>query len=310
MAALTPSPTVPDRLDPATFAFVNSLANAKPIFTLAPEAARNVLAGAQKSVSVKLAPVRSEDRVLDVQPQAKVRSLPLDGERLQQVRIGDDPRPCLHPQRHRLARDEKEQAGSRVLQDVGEAVGQAVAPPVGQQQRPVVEDAHEPGRVAAGRDIGVAIGPARAEEEEWRALDQCPATNVEGGQVDLLCDHVGTAVPQVTAGKIKPFAVTTKERVPLAPTVPTAEEAGLKGFELGAWYGMYVSAGTPKPVVDTLAAALQRSLQSPQVIQRFADLGTEPVATERATPAALQQHLEAEIARWHPIIEAAGVYAD
>jgi acetyl esterase len=71
MAALTPSPAVPDRLDPATFAFVNSLADAKPIFTLAPEAARNVLAGAQKSVSIKLAPARSEDRVLDVGPKGR-----------------------------------------------------------------------------------------------------------------------------------------------------------------------------------------------------------------------------------------------
>ena len=135
-------------------------------------------------------------------------------------------------------------------------------------------------------------------------------TDLLGGQVDLLCDHVSTAVPQVQAGKVKPYVVTTKERVSSLPDVPTADEAGLKGFALGVWYGIYVPKGAAKPIVDKLVAVLQRALQDPQVIQRFADLGTAPVAVERATPTALQEHLVAEIARWHPIIEAAGVYAE
>jgi tripartite-type tricarboxylate transporter receptor subunit TctC len=135
-------------------------------------------------------------------------------------------------------------------------------------------------------------------------------TDLLGGQVDLLCDHVSTAVPQVKAGKVKPYVVTTKERVPSAPDVPTADAAGLKGFELGVWYGLYAPKGTEQPVVDKLVAVLQQSLQDPQVIQRFADLGTAPVAVQRATPQALQEQLLAEIARWQPIIEAAGVYAE
>ena len=105
-------------------------------------------------------------------------------------------------------------------------------------------------------------------------------TDLLGGQVNLLCDHVSTAVPQVKAGKIKPYVVTTKERVPSLPDVPTADEAGLKGFELGVWYGLYAPKGTEKPVIDKLVAVVQRSLQDPQVIQRFAsNLGTAPVAT-------------------------------
>jgi len=77
-----------------------------------------------------------------------------------------------------------------------------------------------------------------------------------------------------------------------------------------AWHGLYAPKGTPKEVVDELAAALQAALKDPKVVERFADLGTEPVAQDRATPAALDQHLQAELARWQPIIEAAGVYAD
>jgi tripartite-type tricarboxylate transporter receptor subunit TctC len=135
-------------------------------------------------------------------------------------------------------------------------------------------------------------------------------TDLLGGQVDLLCDHVSTAAPQIKAGKIKPYAVTTLERVPSLPDVPTADEAKLKGFQLSVWYGLYAPKGTERPVVDKLVTVLQQSLQDPQVVQRFADLGTAPVAAERATPKALQEHLTAELARWHPIIEAAGVYAE
>jgi tripartite-type tricarboxylate transporter receptor subunit TctC len=135
-------------------------------------------------------------------------------------------------------------------------------------------------------------------------------TDLLGGQVDLLCDHVSTAAPQIQAGKIKPYVVTTLERVPSLPDVPTADEAGLKGFQLSVWYGLYAPKGTDEAVVDKLVGVLQQSLQDPQVTQRFADLGTAPVAAERATPKALQDHLKAELARWRPIIEAAGVYAE
>ncbi len=135
-------------------------------------------------------------------------------------------------------------------------------------------------------------------------------TDLLGGQVDVMCDQTTNTSGQIRSGKIKAYAVTTKEPVASLPDLPTLDSAGLPGFEVAVWHGLYAPAGTPPEVVDKLAAALQGALQDPKVIERFADLGTEPVAQERATPAALNTHLQAEIAKWKPIIEAAGVYAD
>jgi tripartite-type tricarboxylate transporter receptor subunit TctC len=88
------------------------------------------------------------------------------------------------------------------------------------------------------------------------------------------------------------------------------DEAGLKGFEVAVWHGLYAPKGTPKPVVESLTKALQAALKDATVKKRFADLGTEPVAHERATPEALRAQLKSEIDRWSPIIKKAGVYAD
>ena len=135
-------------------------------------------------------------------------------------------------------------------------------------------------------------------------------TDLLGGQVDMMCDQTTNTVPQIESGKIKGYAVTTPERLPVLPSLPTLDESGLKGFDMTVWHGMYAPAGTPKEILDKLSGALQVALADPKVIERFAQLGTVPVAAEEATPAALDQHLAAEIERWKPIIEAAGVYAD
>jgi putative tricarboxylic transport membrane protein len=138
-----------------------------------------------------------------------------------------------------------------------------------------------------------------------------PAMNdLLGGQVDFMCDQTTNTTSQIKAGKIKVYGVTTNKRVPSLPDVPTMDEAGLKGFEVSVWHGLYAPKGTPKLVIDKLTKALQDALKDSTVKQRFADLGTEPVALNRATPAALSAHLKAEIDRWSPIIKKAGVYAD
>ena len=131
-----------------------------------------------------------------------------------------------------------------------------------------------------------------------------------GGQVDFSCDQTTNTTSQIKADKIKVYAVTTKKRLPSLPKIPTVDEAGLPGFEVSVWHGLYASKGTPKPVIDTLTKALQVALKDATVKQRFADLGTEPVTENRATPQALRSHLKAEIERWSPIIKAAGVYAE
>jgi tripartite-type tricarboxylate transporter receptor subunit TctC len=88
------------------------------------------------------------------------------------------------------------------------------------------------------------------------------------------------------------------------------EEAGLKGFEVSIWHAFYAPRGTPKPIIEKLTKALQVALKDSMIKQRFADLGTEPVSEDRATPDALRKHLKAETDKWGPILKKAGVYAD
>src|SRR5689334_16713622 len=138
-----------------------------------------------------------------------------------------------------------------------------------------------------------------------------PAMNdLLGGQVTFMCDQTTNTTSQIKSGKVKAYGVTTKHRLASMPDLPTLNEAGLPGFEVAVWHGMYAPKGTPKPIIDTLASALQTALKDPNVKQRFADLGTEPVAEKRATPEALRAHVKSEIERWSPIIAKAGVYAD
>ncbi len=138
-----------------------------------------------------------------------------------------------------------------------------------------------------------------------------PAMNdLLGGQIDLMCDQTTNTTGQIKGGKIKAYAVTTKTKVPALPDLPTMDSSGLPGFEVAVWHGVYAPKGTPKPVVDKLAGALQAALKDPLVVTRFAELGTEPVPQDKATPAALGAHLKAEIAKWAPVIKAAGEYAD
>jgi tripartite-type tricarboxylate transporter receptor subunit TctC len=131
-----------------------------------------------------------------------------------------------------------------------------------------------------------------------------------GGQIDFTCDQTTNTTSQIKADKVKVYGVTTLKRLSSMPNIPTIDEGGLKGFEVTVWHALYAPKGTPKPIIDILTKALQAALKDKIVIQRFADLGTEPVAEKRATPDALRAHLKAEIDKWSPIIKKAGVYAD
>ena len=131
-----------------------------------------------------------------------------------------------------------------------------------------------------------------------------------GGQIDLTCDQTTNTTSHIRAGKIKAYGVTTMKRIPALKELPTLNEAGLPNFEVTAWHGIYLPKGTPKPIIDRLAKALQVALKDPAVIQRFADLGTEPATPEEATPQALRAKLKSEVDRWTPIIKKAGAYAE
>jgi tripartite-type tricarboxylate transporter receptor subunit TctC len=131
-----------------------------------------------------------------------------------------------------------------------------------------------------------------------------------GKQVDLLCDQSTNTTQHINAGTVKAYGVTSKTRLPTLPNLPTLDEAGLKGFQVGVWNGVYAPKGTPKPVIDKLAAAVQQALKDPDFRKRMADLGSTVFAQEQSTPAALAAQLKSEIARWTPVIQAAGIYAD
>jgi tripartite-type tricarboxylate transporter receptor subunit TctC len=134
-------------------------------------------------------------------------------------------------------------------------------------------------------------------------------TDLIGGQVDLLCDQTTNTTNQIKSGEIKAYATTSEERLPTLPDVPTAKEQGLD-IEVAVWHGLYAPKGTPKAIVERLAASLQKALQDETVKSRFASLGTAPVPLDQAQPAALEAKLKGEIDRWRPVIQAAGQYAD
>ncbi len=138
-----------------------------------------------------------------------------------------------------------------------------------------------------------------------------PAMNdLLGGQVDFMCDQTTNATSHIKAGKVRVYGVTTKKRIGSMPNVPTMSEAGLPNFTITVWHALYAPKGTPKPIIAKLSKALQEALKNPVLKQRYADLGSEPVAQNRATPEALRAHLKAEIDKWGPIIKKAGVFAD
>ncbi len=131
-----------------------------------------------------------------------------------------------------------------------------------------------------------------------------------GKQIDMACDQATNTTGPILGKQIKAYAVTTKSRLKTLADIPTADEAGLKGFELNIWHGIFAPKGTPPAVVQKLSAALKTALKEPDVIKRFNDISTTPVPENRATPDAAQNTLVSEIDRWSPIIKAAGQYAD
>jgi len=138
-----------------------------------------------------------------------------------------------------------------------------------------------------------------------------PAMNaLLGGQVDILCDQTTQTIPQIKAGNVKFYGVTTKNRIKALPDAPTLNEQGLKDFEVLVWHGIYAPKGTPKPILDKMNAAVRAALKDPDVMKRMADLGAEIAPDSKLTPDGLQTWLKSEIDKWGPVIKASGTFAD
>jgi len=137
-------------------------------------------------------------------------------------------------------------------------------------------------------------------------------TDLLGGQVDIMCDQTTNTTSQIESGKVKAFAVTTTKRLttPTLAKLPTLDEAGLKGFNVSIWHGMYAPKGTPKPVLDKINTALKTALKDPEFDKREEALGAVVVTDARVNPAEHKKFVEAEINKWAPAIKAAGQYAD
>jgi tripartite-type tricarboxylate transporter receptor subunit TctC len=137
-------------------------------------------------------------------------------------------------------------------------------------------------------------------------------TDLIGGQIDLLCDQTTNTTPQIQAGKVKAFAVTTPKRLalPMLKDLPTLDEAGLKNFQVTIWHGLYAPKGTPAPVLKKLNDAVKAAMKDPGFIKREEALGAVITTDNRTEPAEHKKFVSAEIAKWGPIIKAAGVYAD
>jgi tripartite-type tricarboxylate transporter receptor subunit TctC len=131
-----------------------------------------------------------------------------------------------------------------------------------------------------------------------------------GKQVDFLCDQTTNTSGQIKAGSVKAYAVTSAKRVPTLPDLPTMQEGGLKGFEVGIWHGVYAPKGTPKAAIDKLVAAMQDASKDRGFRTRMSELGATVYPVEQINPAALASHLKSEIEKWGPVIKKAGIYAD
>lgn len=137
-------------------------------------------------------------------------------------------------------------------------------------------------------------------------------TDLIGGQVDLMCDQTTNTTTQIEGKKVKAFGVTTAKRLntPVLKDLPTLDESGVKNFQVTIWHGLYGPKGLPADVQAKINAALKLALKDPEFIKKQEGLGAVVVNDKRVEPAEHKAFVTAEIAKWTPVVKAAGVYAD
>jgi len=131
--------------------------------------------------------------------------------------------------------------------------------------------------------------------------------DVVGGQVSMTFDNITTALPLAKAGKLRPLAVTTARRSDVAPEIPTMAEAGLAGYEIGSWQGVFAPAGTPPAVVNRLNAEIVRILRMPEIRDKLLALGAEPVGN---SPEEFSAMVRSEVVKWAEVVKRSGAQVD
>ena len=132
-------------------------------------------------------------------------------------------------------------------------------------------------------------------------------TDLMSGQVQLIADPILSSLPLAKAGSIKALAITSTKRIDIAPEIPTVAESGMKGFDFGSWYGLWAPKGLPADLVTTIQAEVARIVQRPEVRERFALLGFEPLGS---TPDYFAGYIKAEMAKYQQIIKDANIKAE
>lgn len=132
-------------------------------------------------------------------------------------------------------------------------------------------------------------------------------TDLLGGQVDSMFDNAPSAMPHIQSGKLRAVGITSAQRSPLLPEVPTLAESGYPNFDVQSWFALAAPAATPKPIIEKLNAALNKALTAPDVRQRLQELGAAP---EPGSPEKMRDFATAEVKRWREVVKASGAKAE
>lgn len=132
-------------------------------------------------------------------------------------------------------------------------------------------------------------------------------TDIVGGHVTMMFDPVASSTPFIQSGRLRPIAVTTAKRVPTMPNVPTMAEAGLPGYEISTWYGVWAPANTPKDIVDKLSGEIAKLVKEPEISKRIMQLGSLPVGS---TPAQFAAYNRSEQVKFDKIVKQSGAKID
>lgn len=135
-------------------------------------------------------------------------------------------------------------------------------------------------------------------------------TDLMTGQIDIMCEQVSSSASFVNTGRVKAYAVTGKQHLPILAKVPTFAEAGFPKVDVGVWHGLYAPKGTPSDVIERLSASLTEALRDAELQRKFTELTAVTAAPAESKPEPLRKLQAAEMERWAPIIKAAAEYAD